>query len=63
MPKTRIGEKVAIDVFGLRRPGGSDWKNGIISGTIIALDPGTITVRVDDPEHTEVTVGPARVLS
>lgn len=60
MRPTKIGERVEIDVFGLRTTGDLQ-RAGVASGTIIALAPGTITVRLDG--QTEITVGPARVLS
>ena len=56
-----IGERVEVDLFGLRTT--SDMPQvGSASGTIVALTPGAITVRLDD-RHAEVTVGPARLLS
>jgi hypothetical protein len=60
MRPTKIGERVEIDVFGLWTTGELQQK-GIASGTIIALAPGTITVRLDG-RTSEVTVGPSRVL-
>jgi hypothetical protein len=54
-----IGKRVEVDLFGMRTLG--DLQHGTASGIIVALDPGTITVRLD--EHpAEVTVGPARLL-
>ena len=53
-----IGERVEVDLFGLRTMG--DLHKA--SGVIVALAPGTITVRLDG-RHAEVTVGPARLLN
>jgi hypothetical protein len=53
-----IGERVEVDLFGLQTRG--DFQQ-VASGTIVALAPGTITVRLDD-HHAEVTVGPSRLL-
>jgi hypothetical protein len=54
-----IGERVAVDLFGLRL-GGDLPDSGVASGTIVALAPGTFVIRLDD--HGEVTVGPSRLL-
>jgi hypothetical protein len=53
-----IGERVKVDLFGLRSLG--DGQEPIATGTIVALAPGTITVRLDG--HGEVTVGPVRLI-
>lgn len=54
-----IGERVKVDLFGMPTLG--SLQHGTASGTVVALHPGTITVRLD--EHaSEVTVGPARLL-
>jgi hypothetical protein len=58
MRPTQIGQRVEVDLFGLRIV--SDLPVGTASGTIVALAPGSITIQLDD--HGEVTVGPARVL-
>ena len=55
-----IGEKVEVDLFGLRVVG--QLQHAVASGTIVELAPGSITVRLDD-RAAEVTVGPARLLS
>jgi hypothetical protein len=57
-----IGQKVEIDVFGLRVPGlGSGYEQA--TGTVVALGPGIITVRLDvgGSHASEVTVSPGRV--
>jgi hypothetical protein len=60
MRPNQIGERVEVDLFGLRATG--DWQiSSVASGTIVALAPGSITVRLDDQPH-EVTIGPARLL-
>jgi hypothetical protein len=60
MRHNEIGERVEVDLFGLRAS--STWQiSSVASGTIVAVAPGSITVRLDDQPH-EVTVGPARVL-
>jgi hypothetical protein len=56
-----IGQRVEVDLFGLRRTGDLSFK-GVAVGTIVDLTPGAITVRLDDRDA-EVTVGPSRVLS
>jgi hypothetical protein len=53
-----IGERVEVDLFGLRVIGTP--QHGVATGTIIELAPGSITVRLDD-RTAEVTVGPARL--
>jgi hypothetical protein len=55
-----IGERVEVDLFGLRSSG--DSHGPVAFGTIVELAPGSITVRLDG-RLTEVTVGPARLLS
>jgi hypothetical protein len=54
-----IGERVEVDLFGLRAL--NDFEEAVARGTIVALAPGTITVRLDGVLH-EVTVGPSRLL-
>ena len=53
-----IGERVEVDLFGLRTIGYQ--KAGVALGTIVELAPGSITVRLDDHDA-DVTVGPARL--
>ena len=55
-----IGERVEVDLFGLRSLGHDH--DAVATGTIVELAPGSITVRLDG-RHAEVTVGPARLLS
>jgi hypothetical protein len=63
--RPRIGERVEVDLFGLRagalKSAGVDPHKGTATGTIIALAPGTITIRLDGRAG-EVTVGPARLV-
>jgi hypothetical protein len=54
-----IGERVEVDLFGLRSLG--DGHDRVATGTIVELAPGSITVRLDG-RLAEVTVGPARLL-
>ena len=56
--RREIGEKVEVDMFGLRV---GQVQDAVVSGTIVELAPGSITVRLDD-WPTNVTVGPARLL-
>jgi hypothetical protein len=56
--RRKIGERVEVDLFGLRVVGG--LQDGVAVGTIIELAPGSITVRLDD-RPADVTVGPARL--
>jgi hypothetical protein len=60
MRPTQIGERVEVDLFGLRL-GGELSDAGVASGTIVAVAPGTFVIRLDD--HGEVTVGPSRLLA
>jgi hypothetical protein len=55
-----IGERVQVDLFGLRSYGESH--EPVANGTIVELAPGSITVRLDG-RLDDVTVGPARLLS
>ncbi len=58
-----IGQKVEVDLFGLRVRG-PEPDSGQAIGTIVAMGPGTITVRIDpgDAESApEVTVSPGRL--
>lgn len=56
-----VGQKIELDVFGLKVAGlrsGADRA----SGTVVAVGPGTITVRLDGgPEGHELTVSPNRL--
>jgi hypothetical protein len=62
MRPTKIGERVEIDLCGLRTPSGNAlWDAVIAAGTVIGVAPGSITVRLDEHFGT-VTVGPARVV-
>jgi hypothetical protein len=62
MRQTRIGQRVEVDLFGLRPPDGATLTaTAVGSGTIVGLAPGTIIVRLDS--RAEVTVGPARLLN
>jgi hypothetical protein len=54
-----IGERVEVDLFGLRVIG--QHEHAVASGTIIGLAPGSITVRLDG-RPAEVTVGPSRLI-
>jgi hypothetical protein len=56
-----IGQRVEVDLFGLRVQGMLSGAT-VASGTIVAMAWGTITVRLDANTPTEVTVGPARLL-
>jgi hypothetical protein len=56
-----IGQRVEVDLFGLRVEGILDGAT-VASGTIVAMHWGTITVRLDSHAQPEVTVGPARLL-
>ena len=60
MRPTKIGERVKVDLFGLRTSGALPPFE-VASGTIVAVAPGSITVRLD-AHPAEVTVGPARLL-
>jgi hypothetical protein len=55
-----IGERVQVDLFGLRSLGES--QDPVATGTIVELAPGSITVRLDG-RHGDVTVGPSRLLT
>jgi hypothetical protein len=56
-----IGQRVRLDLFGLRLPGPGDEHRG--EGTVIGLGPGIITVQVEraDGALSEVTVSLGRV--
>jgi hypothetical protein len=59
----KIGQRVEVDMFGLRVAAGTLDGGTVASGTIVAIAWGSITVRLDSHVQTEVTVGPARLLS
>jgi hypothetical protein len=56
-----VGQKIELDVFGLKVAGlrpGTDRA----SGTVVAVGPGTITVRVEGgPDGNELTISPNRL--
>jgi hypothetical protein len=58
-----VGQRIEIDVFGLQVPGlGSGEEQA--TGTVVALGPGIITVRLDllgDRQLPEVTVSRGRL--
>jgi hypothetical protein len=59
----RIGQTLEIDVSGLRI--GSQWLSGSDArGTVVAVDEGVITLRLDLDGRgaREITVSPGRVL-
>ena len=64
MGSLRIGQRIVIDLFGLLVSGASS-RAGQAIGTVVALDPGAITVRLSLLGETaaEVTVSHRRVLS
>lgn len=62
MSSLQIGQEVEIDLFGLRLPGLAIGESQA-TGRIVALGPGTITVRlqIGDDSGSEVTVSPGRL--
>jgi hypothetical protein len=55
-----LGERIQVDLFGMRLPGGID--GDAAEATVVGLGPGVITVRLDRLGGApEVTVGPGRV--
>jgi hypothetical protein len=55
-----IGEKIQIDLFGMRLPDHAQAEAA--EGTVVGVAPGVITVRIDRVDGApEVTVGPGRV--
>jgi hypothetical protein len=58
----KIGQRVEVDMFGLRVAESALDGVTVASGTIVAIAWGSITVRLDTHTDTEVTVGPARLL-
>jgi hypothetical protein len=66
MRPTKIGQRVEVDLFGLRPPDGATLTAvNVALGTVVGLAPGTITVRLDARPglDAEVTVGPARLIA
>ena len=59
-PQAQIGDRVEVDLFGLRATGDFP-RDSVAGGTIVAVAPGTITVRLDG-RPAEITVGPNRLL-
>jgi hypothetical protein len=61
MQSLKVGQVVRVDLSGLR-PGSLPREEEPIRATIVALDPGVITVRLMfGHEPSEVTVSPGRV--
>jgi hypothetical protein len=60
MQSLKVGQVVRVDLSGLRL-GAVLVEEEPIRATIVALDPGVITVRVLGREPSEVTVSPGRV--
>ncbi len=57
-----LGRTITVDLSGLQSLG---LPAGEATGTVVALDPGAITIRLerDGEPDTELTVSPGRVLS
>jgi hypothetical protein len=62
MSQLQVGQRVQVDLFGMRLP---DREEAATECTIVALDPGVITVRLacSGPGPSEVTVSPGRIES
>jgi hypothetical protein len=63
MPFLEVGQKIEVDVFGLHVPGLRSGESQAM-GTVVALGPGIITVRLDsfgDRQPREVTVSRGRL--
>jgi hypothetical protein len=58
----KIGQRVEVDMFGLRVPEPALDGVTVAAGTIVAIAWGSITVRLEGLADTEVTIGPARLL-
>jgi hypothetical protein len=60
MSSLQVGQRVQVDLFGMRLP---HREQGAAECTIVALDPGVITVRLDGSGRgtSEVTVSPGRI--
>lgn len=58
----QIGQKIQIDLFGMRLAGLAPGESRA-EGTVVALEPGVITVRLrrQDGVPTDVTVSPGRI--
>jgi hypothetical protein len=63
MRPIHVGQRVEIDLFGLH-VGEGGWMSPAGTGTVVALDPGAITVRLErgGGAPSEVTVSHRRVL-
>jgi hypothetical protein len=62
MASLELGQRIEIDLFGMRVPGlrGSDLQ---ATGVVVGLAPGTITVRLESPATIpEISISPGRVL-
>jgi hypothetical protein len=60
MLSLKVGQEIHVDLSGLRL--GRAREDEMTRATVIALDPGAITVLVTvDEEPSEVTVSPGRV--
>ena len=57
----QMGQRVQIDLFGMRLPGVGPCVRA--EGTVVGLDPGVITVRLEcECGHlSDVTVSPGRI--
>jgi hypothetical protein len=62
MPFLEVGQRIEIDVFGLQVPGLRSGEDQAM-GTVVALGPGVITVRLDlqQVHAPEVTVSRGRL--
>jgi hypothetical protein len=61
MSQLNIGQRVQIDLFGMRLGGRHSW-DAPAEGTVVGLGPGVITVRLErDGGVSEVTVSPGRI--
>ena len=63
MPFLEVGQRIEIDVFGLQVPGLRSGE-AQATGTVVALGPGIITVRLEllgDRQPPEVTVSRGRL--
>jgi hypothetical protein len=63
MPFLEVGQKIEVDVFGLHVPGLRSGEAQAM-GTVVALGPGVITVRLEclgDRQSPEVTVSRGRL--
>jgi hypothetical protein len=60
MSQLRVGQRVQVDLLGMRLPHQED---GAVDCTIVALGPGVVTVRLDGAGRgfSEVTVSPERI--